>query len=355
VSISLIIPVFNGAATLPSCLRSFENSNYRAGECIVIDDGSTDDSASIAERAGAIVLSTGGRFGPARARNLGAGYATGDILVFLDADVTVHQDTLGRIAERFEAEPELDALIGAYDDCPADPAIVSQFRNLMHAFVHRSGERLAFTFWCGCGAVRRSVYLDHGGLDESYRRASIEDIELGFRMMASGRKIVLDPQVQCKHLKVWTLLSMVRTDVLLRGIPWTELILRTRYFPDDLNLRWSQRVSVVLTFLLVALGGLQVLQVMSGRVLMPASTGAAGILASLMALCVLNRSFYQFLAARKGWRFLLAALPMHILYFVCSGIAFAAGARSYGFRFFRSIRSEGPAPRGALEDGKKIG
>ena len=171
VRISVIIPVFNGAATLPVCLRALADSQFPAAEYFVIDDGSTDDSALLAERLGATVLSTGGRCGPAKARNLGARHANGDLLLFIDADVAVQSDALGRIAERFKTEPDLDALIGAYDDSPADPGFVSQFKNLMHAFVHRQGNRQASTFWCGCGAVKRSVYLELGGLDESYRKS----------------------------------------------------------------------------------------------------------------------------------------------------------------------------------------
>src|SRR5579863_1732631 len=276
VRISVIIPVFNGAATLPFCLQALGDSQYQAAEYLVVDDGSTDDSAAFAERLGATVLSTGGRCGPARARNLGARHAIGDLLLFIDADVSVHRDTLGRIAERFETEADLDSLIGAYDDSPSDPGFVSQFKNLMHRFVHQHGNRQAFTFWCGCGAVKRDVYLELGGLDESYRRSSVEDIEFGFRMMHSGRKLALDPSIQCKHLKVWTLWNLVRTDVLQRGIPWTELILRTRYLPNDLNLSWGQRVSAALSFLLVLLGGMGIWQALTSHVLLAASLVASG-------------------------------------------------------------------------------
>jgi hypothetical protein len=220
----------------------------------------------------------------------------------------------------------------AYDDAPADSGFVSQFKNLMHAFVHRNGNRRTFSFWCGCGAVKRAVFLEQGGLDESYRRPSIEDIEFGFRMLRSRRKLALDPEVQCKHLKAWTLWNLVRTDVLHRGIPWTELILRTCFLPDDLNLSWSQRLSVILSALLVLLGGLEIGQILTGRMLLPASMGVAGILLSLGSICFLNRAFYRFLASRKGWLFSLFAIWLHVLYYVYSGAAFALGAGMYVFR-----------------------
>ncbi len=341
--ISVVIPVFNGSGTLPLCLQALADSQHPVCECIVIDDGSIDDSASLAERLGATVLSTDGRRGPAKARNLGARRASGDLLLFVDADVAIHGDAIGRIVERFEAEPDLDALIGAYDDSPADPGFVSQFKNLMHSFVHRQGKRQASTFWCGCGAVKRAVYLELGGLDESYRRSSVEDIEFGFRMMHSGRKLALDPLIQCKHLKVWTLWNLVRTDVLQRGIPWTKLILRTRYLPNDLNLSGSQRVSAALSFLLVLLGGLEIWQALTDHVLLPASIGAAGILLCLAGIGFLNRAFYGFLASVKGWRFSLAAVLLHIVYYLYSGVSFLLGAGLYGLHVMLPTSSVRPA------------
>jgi hypothetical protein len=120
----------------------------------------------------------------------------------------------------------------------------------MHRYVHQSGKAEAGTFWSGCGAIRRSVFLQHGGFDEGYRRPAIEDIELGYRLSAAGHRIVLDHGLEVKHLKRWTFVNLVKTDIFDRGMPWTELILRDGNMPNDLNIQLSQRVSVALAFLL---------------------------------------------------------------------------------------------------------
>ena len=250
-TISVIIPVFNSADYLRSTLEHLARSTVEPHEIIVVDDGSTDGSAKAALELGAKVLSAGGRSGPARARNLGAKAATGEILFFLDADVCVHPDTLGRIRNAFEEDPQLDALVGSYDDSPQSKDFLSQYKNLMHCFVHQKSRRVACTFWSGCGAVRRTVFLEHAGFDESYSRPAIEDIELGYRMFMAGRKTILDKDLQVKHLKKWTFWNLLKTDVFDRGIPWTELILRDRHMPNDLNLELSQRVSVALVFVLM--------------------------------------------------------------------------------------------------------
>jgi hypothetical protein len=120
----------------------------------------------------------------------------------------------------------------------------------MHAFVHQTGEARASTFWSGCGAVLREVFLRSGGFDENYRRPAIEDIELGYRLVLSGHKIRLDRELQVTHLKRWSFWGIVKTDIWDRGVPWTELILRRRFMPNDLNLRFSQRFSVAAALLL---------------------------------------------------------------------------------------------------------
>ena len=113
----------------------------------------------------------------------------------------VRSDTIARIRRRFEMDPRLDALIGSYDDEPASAGFASQYKNLLHHFVHQHGREEAATFWTGCGAIRREVFAAAGGFDESYTRPCIEDIELGHRLRQRGRRIVLDPALQVKHLK----------------------------------------------------------------------------------------------------------------------------------------------------------
>ena len=247
-----MIPVHNSARTLRKCLEALSRSSFRDYDCIVVDDGSTDDSAEAARELGARVLSTGGRKGPACARNIGAKAAAAPVLFFIDADVCVGPDTLARVQGAFERDPELTALIGSYDDAPESPDFLSQYKNLMHCYVHQRGREQATTFWSGCGAIRRAVFLQSSGFNESqYQRPAIEDIELGYRLFANGHKMILDSGLMVKHLKRWTFWGLIKTDIRDRGIPWTELILRDRNMPNDLNLHISQRVSVALVFLLL--------------------------------------------------------------------------------------------------------
>ena len=179
--ISIIIPVYNSADHLRRCLAALRASDYPHYECLVVDDGSTDESATVAAQLDARVLTLpGGPYGPAHARNEAAKAAEGDILFFIDADVVIHSDMLRKVAQAFEGDPSIAAVFGSYDTQPAENNFVSQYKNLFHHFVHQHANREATTFWTGCGAVRRAVFLALGGFDaQRYRRPSIEDIEFG--------------------------------------------------------------------------------------------------------------------------------------------------------------------------------
>ena len=280
---------------LERCLEALSKSIVTPWECLVVDDGSDDDAIAAAERHGARTIALGRRCGPAHARNVGARQARGEVILFLDSDVCVHEDTLTRVVDHFRRDALLVAVIGAYDDSPAATPFVSQYRNLLHCSTHRLGLPEASTFWSACGAIRREAFLRFGGFDEHFGRPAIEDIEFGSRVKAQGGRILLDPAIQIQHLKCWTLGKMIKTDIFDRGIPWTRLILRSGSMPNDLNVRWSQRLSVVLACIL------------AGALLVGAGYTA---LACALALVRLNWPFYSLVSQRLGlWAALRAAPP----------------------------------------------
>jgi glycosyltransferase involved in cell wall biosynthesis len=321
--ISVVVPVRNDPDHLRACLESLAATRGPVDrEVIVVDDASTDGSAAVAQSLGSRVIRLDKRAGPAAARNLGAEAARGEIIFFVDADVCVHPETVAQVASAFAADPGIDALFGSYDRQPGEPNFLSQYKNLFHHFVHQQGSAEAATFWSGCGAIKRSVFLEMGGFDTSYARPCIEDIELGARLRRAGRRVVLRKDIQARHLKRWTLPGIVRSDVWDRGVPWTELILREGSLPDDLNLRLAQRLSAVMAYLSAAavlaapwrLFGL-------GPV---AWLGLAGIL--LLAVIAVNWRFYAFFTRERGLLFAARVVPLHVLYYLYSGLALAIGA-----------------------------
>ena len=320
-SVSVIVPVYNGGKNLRVCLASLAALTPAAREIIVIDDGSTDDSARVASEFGADVLPTSGRRGPAHARNLGAQAAEGDVLLFLDADVAVRPDIIDRVAEAFQDDPELAALFGSYDDAPAATGFLSQYKNLLHHYVHQTAQEEAFTFWTGCGAIRREVFVSVGGFDENYGEPAIEDIELGYRLKRAGHRVLLDKGLQVKHLKRWGVVGLVHADFFRRALPWSELILHHRQVANDLNTGWASRLSVLAAWAL--LGSLL------GAWLWPPLLVVAGV--SVVALFVLNWPLYRFFLQKRGLWFTIRAIPWHWFYFLYSGLAFALALGKHVF------------------------
>lgn len=290
--LAAVVPATDRPPTLDGCLAAIEAAHDGPDEVIVVDEPT--------------------QLHPATARNSGAARATADVLVFVDADVRVHPDAFAKIAAAFAADPELDALFGSYDDDPPARDPVSGFRNLLHHHVHQHAGGEAKTFWAGLGAIRRSTFERLGGFVEH----PVEDIELGMRLHERGGRIRLDPEVQGAHLKRWSLASMVRTDLLVRGAPWVGLLLRHRSAAVGLNLGWRHRLSALASLALLAAVG---------------AAAAAELLALLLAggalalLTTLNFSFYRLLARRRGLRQAALGLVLHVVHHLVAVAALVLG------------------------------
>jgi glycosyltransferase involved in cell wall biosynthesis len=313
-TISAVMPVYNGRSYLEQSLPPLAAMLARGEllELVVADDGSTDGSGELCRAQGAQVVTTGGRKGPAEARNVASKLARGEILWFVDADVVAHGDVARRLQPSF-AEASVVAVFGSYDDAPPWPAFASQYMNLRHHAVHQRSPGEAFSFWSGLGAVRREAFLAAGGYDAArYLMPSIEDIDLGYRLRASGGRILLVPEIQGTHLKRWTLKGVIETDIQMRALPWARLLIERPEIPLHLNVRSSERAKALLAGLLLAS--------------LPAAL--LGLLPwwaplALLALAwAVNRPLFAVFARRNGLGFALAALAFHQLHYVYAAAAY---------------------------------
>jgi GT2 family glycosyltransferase len=275
-SMSLIVPATDFPSTLEACLQAIRSSIDPPTEIIVVNDAHGE--------------------GAAAARNKGAALATGDVLVFVDADVVVHPDAISRLHAHLEASPQTAAVFGSYDDVPAG-GTVSGFRNLLHHHVHQASGGRVGTFWAGLGAVRREAFERVGGFDSD--RLWLEDVDLGIRLTEAGEEIVLDPAILGRHLKEWSLRTMVRTDFHHRAVPWVDLMIKHGHSSTDLNLGWRHRASA-LAVLVIALAAITHHPVV-----------AAGAVA---AFVVLNLTFYRTLRRRQGLLRAVAGVGLHALH-----------------------------------------
>ena len=321
--LSVVVPAHQAAHLLPHSLDALYQSDLprEEWELIVVDDASTDDTAIVAARfADTVVRLPGMPHGPAYARNRGFEVSRGRCIAFFDADVCVHRDTLRKCTEILRTSPDIGAVFGSYDNRPRAPGFVSQYRNLLHHYVHQQNAGDVDTFWAGCGAVRREVFEEAGMYDEwHFARPQIEDIELGARIRALGTRIVLRPDIQVTHLKRWTLAGVVKTDLQDRGIPWARLLAHrgAMLTQGTLNVRWTEKLNTVLIWLAIILS-------ITGLVRRDPWFFIAALLlfgAEILITLPVHRFYWR----ERGPLFAIGVIPLHILYYVLNGISVLLG------------------------------
>lgn len=314
-TISVVMPAFGAERLMPRVLAPLMAMQARGevAEVIVVDDRSPDRTAEVARGMGARVLTTPQNGGPGLARNMAAQEAVGDILWFVDSDVIAHDDGAGKVRAAF-ADPEVAAVFGSYDSTPDGQHWFSRYKNLMHRFYHQTAQRDAQTFWAGCGAVRKDMFLKIGGFDvETYRVPSIEDIELGYRIRRAGGRITVDPTLLGKHLKVWTPKGAFHTDIFRRALPWSRLMIAREGVHNDLNTSHGEKAKAVLA-------GLLILSILA----LPFAPGIWPLTLALIVLAILaNGRFVRFMYQNGGLGFAAATLAWHQFYYLYSTTAFA--------------------------------
>ena len=311
-SISLVVPVYNGGRAFEKCVQSLLALSPAPDEVLIVDDGSTDGSPRFAHAAGFNVIPTSGRLGPGATRNLGVQHTAGDLIYFVDADCSVIPDALDRFTKIFSSHPEVHAVIGSYDDSPSSKNLLSQYKNLLHHYTHQQSGAEGFTFWGACGVIRRDIFESLGGFDKSFTKPSIEDIELGYRIRASEGKIRMCHDLQVKHHKTWGTVSLLHTDLFLRAIPWSRLIIRSGKMENGLNTSHLARVRIMLSGGIAAccIAGLVLPQML--------------LLGSLLILILLGCDWktFSWFFQKRGLFFTLAIIPWHWFSHFYSGCGF---------------------------------
>lgn len=271
----------------------------------MVDDGSSDGTAAAAAAHGVRVIANPQALRPARARNRGVEAVDADVVLFVDADVVLRGPVRARLTGHF-ADPATSAVIGSYDDRVASGSLVSDYRNLLHHYVHQRAGGASDTFWTGIGAVRRVDFQRLGGLRSEWE--NIEDVEFGLRLTAGGGRIVLDPTIQGTHLKVWTPATMFRTDLYGRAVPWTRLLRAGRADTGRLNTTASHQAAAGAVAMMVL-----------GLLLLPFWLPAlALVLAGMAAFVAASLPFLAALRRMRGAGFAVRAAPWHALHYLAA-------------------------------------
>lgn len=180
--ISAIIPAFNEKFYIEQCVESLKNQTLDKSmyEIIVVDNGSSDNTYEIAKNTGVKVFKESQR-GVSNARNLGAANARGEILVFPDADCLYPKDWLTRIAKKFKADPDLDALGGTF---------VFYDANYFWKKVSEVSKSFIYHIAGGNMAVKKNAFQQVGGFDTRYNIG--EELLLQLKLKDLKKKIKIE-------------------------------------------------------------------------------------------------------------------------------------------------------------------
>lgn len=193
-AVTVIVPALDSAATIGRCLDAIEvTSGSGVVEVLVLDNGSVDDTATIARRHGARVVTVPDRT-VAALRNRGASMARGEIVAYVDADCVVAADWLEVALPHFD-DPRV-AAVGAPTTIPEHTTTWVQRAWALHR--HRAN-RAGPVAWLPTEnlLVRRAALLEIGGFNETL--VTCEDADLCYRLGAGGA-IVNEPRLRAVHL-----------------------------------------------------------------------------------------------------------------------------------------------------------
>lgn len=196
-TVSIIVAAHNAAALIGTCVRAVQASRYERYELILVDDGSTDNTAELlagfAAGDGRIVVAAQARAGEGSAFNEGIRHATGEILMFLASDAAIGRSTVDRMLQGFE-DGSTGAVRGSERTADAGPLrVLDRVAQLGHGSTWRAQSVTGFlpTMSGGMTAVRRSVIAEAGPFRDV---AADADLELGWRVRQAGYRVVFAPR-----------------------------------------------------------------------------------------------------------------------------------------------------------------
>jgi cellulose synthase/poly-beta-1,6-N-acetylglucosamine synthase-like glycosyltransferase len=229
-SVSVIIPTFNGGSGLAPTIASLHRQTLRPVEIIVVDDGSTDETRAVAERARALglvdmVICHGTRCGRSAAINAAARFASGDLLLTVDADTVFEPTAVARLAGVFR-DPRVGGAscnIAISNERDSLWTGLQSVEYLMSISAGRSILDVAGAIAClsgACAMYRRDTFLRQGGLDVGPG----EDLEYSLRLRRLGYLIRFVPDAWAETDGPTNAISLLR-----QRARWDRDALRIRF------------------------------------------------------------------------------------------------------------------------------
>ena len=309
--VSVVIPVRDDAARLRGCLQSLAVADSQTVDIIVIDNGSTDESAAVARSFGATVLELPG-LSVSQMRNRAVAEARTPLIAMVDADHVLGPGWI-RACRDAMADPGV-AIAGAPCHAPRPGTWVQRAYDRFRTHPTTRGP----LEWLGAGnmVIRRDVFLHVNGFDESLE--TCEDVDLCNRVRQAGGRIVAEPRMHNVHLGDPATLKALFLSELWRGRDNIRVTLRGPLTPRALPSLLTP--VLVLTACAVAAASIMLLPSTRWAVI------SAGVSLTVIAAAIALRTAR--ISRRGPWRLSAIAqnLAVAIVYELARALALLARA-----------------------------
>ena len=316
--ISIVIPTYNASKFMPHLLDSIFKQAIDDMEVLIVDDCSTDNTVEIAGQYPTRIIKMDKNGGPAKARNKGVEEAGGDIIFFLDSDVVVLDGTVREVKEYFENNPSAKCVIGVCATEPLNRGFVPKYM-AMFEYIHLLGapDKKVSVFAPRCGAIKKRLFQEAGGYDESYKGADVEDFELARRINKMDC-IILNPKMLVRHQFVNNVDEAIR-NYFKRAVMWIHLFLRDSQFDNAGPTSPSTGIAAICAFL----------SFMSLFLVPFVNMAGYAFILLLIVFMLANLKWWDFMRKEAGLLFAVKALFLNYILGIDIIIATTYGLISY--------------------------
>ena len=328
-TISVVIPAYNASGTIARCLEGIFRCDPPPFEVVVVDDGSEDDTVTLANGFPCTVVPMEENRGPAAAKNRGARQARGEILLFVDADVVLPPDAIAIVAGIFENHAEVHGVQGIYSTDEIGESVFSIFQQFYYSYYfQRISENYVHIVSTWTVALRAESLRAAGGFNESYPRPTAEDEELGYRFGRLGYAIWLAKDLRVVHLIHYSFSAFCKRKFRMVEAQ-IKMVLRNRKYLKTMTSNKSHHDPLVLASLVLTPLWL-VAMALSAVLPTPFATWAwGGSFAALTLIAIMNLGFWRFVASRRGRKTGLGVAAVTLVDYVVMACGILWGGAGY--------------------------
>ena len=262
-NLSIIVLTYNSEKYIAKCLDAIIENSSKKDEIIVIDNNSTDNTLDILKKYKKDIrlFKVNKNVGISEGRNIGCKYSKNDILVFIDSDIILNEDSITHGKDAF-IKYNADALVGIYKEYGDGLNWHPEYNRDLFASKRRKDfkREITFknytTFSGGLCMIKKDIFQKYYGFDIKFNGGSCEDIKLELMMIKDGRKIIFERGFNATHCKSYMSFKGLMKRSLNSGRGLGNLIksIKTCHYKIPFNRQWpylpiSVPIEILLLFL----------------------------------------------------------------------------------------------------------